>query len=74
MDFKDLTLQEMRYIYAAKTGELENLIDNYWAGAYEDFENEPTLKDQIRGLGHEIQELERLIALRKSEIADQSNT
>lgn len=66
MNFDNLTLQEMRHIYAAKTAELETLIDNYWAGAPEDLENSPPIKEQVRLLGHEIQELERVMAIRKS--------
>lgn len=73
MDFKSLTLQEMRYIYAAKCDQLETLIDTYWAGSTENLEAEPTLKDQIRELGQEIQELEQVIAHRKSEIVNNEN-
>ncbi|MCF7801780.1 MAG: hypothetical protein K9N34_07150 [Candidatus Marinimicrobia bacterium] len=76
MDFNHLTLQEMRYLYAVKTHELETLLDNYWAGAPEDLENSPSVKEQVRQLGHEIQELERLMAERKSQFPNphDSNT
>ncbi|MCF7797349.1 MAG: hypothetical protein K9N11_03555 [Lentisphaeria bacterium] len=76
MDFNQLTLQEMRYLYVVKSHELETLLDNYWAGAPEDLENSPAVKEQVRQLGHEIQELERIIAERKTSIdsPDDSST
>jgi len=74
MDITTLTLEEMRYIYAAKCDELESLIDGYWSGSVADIENETTLKDQIRALGADIQELERVIAARKSALTNQPNS
>ena len=74
MDFNDLTLQEMKYLYTAKAGELETLMESYWAGAPEDLEHEPSFKEQMRVLGKEVQELERLIELRKSQFSDSPPT
>lgn len=66
MDFTQYTLQELQYLYTVKTHDMETLLESYWAGVPEDLEQSPSIKEQVRLLGQDIRELERVMAERKA--------